>query len=228
MKYFKTTGQSTTIFEPSQTTLSWFPMPQLEFNLSHKLTKQLLNSPPGNRRSAGTWGSRLVFKTYRPIARKLNNSTSVSPGNLRCLQDNLHGSFAGHTGYTSSSSTSTKEARGTALYRLRLPLSTNVIDIDPSEIQEYATGLSAHSSEHLSPTKISLENGDNINTGLRIYTDVSETEKGVGAAFCVLTDINITHRWSTSLSLRSTVFQAEILALLKAVEFDQSLCRLHR
>ncbi|GBN37903.1 hypothetical protein AVEN_224020-1 [Araneus ventricosus] len=33
-----------------------------------------------------------------------------------------------------------REARGTALFRLRLPLSTNVSDIDPSEIEEKATG----------------------------------------------------------------------------------------
>ncbi|GBN65964.1 hypothetical protein AVEN_167864-1, partial [Araneus ventricosus] len=108
--------------------------------------------------------------------------------------------------------------RGTALFRLRLPLSTNVSDIDPSEIEEKATGWSTHPSEHLSPTQISLDDGGNINTGLRIYTDGSKTERGVGAAFCVLTDVNITHRESTRLSLRNTVFQAEILALLKAVE----------
>ncbi|GBO04794.1 hypothetical protein AVEN_256293-1 [Araneus ventricosus] len=102
--------------------------------------------------------------------------------------------------------------------RLRLPLSTNVNDIDPTEIEEKAIGWSAHPSEHLSPTQISLDDGGNINTGLRIYTDGSKTEKGVGAAFCVLTDVSITHRWSTRLSLRNMVFQAEILALLKAVE----------
>ncbi|GBN20167.1 hypothetical protein AVEN_137824-1 [Araneus ventricosus] len=111
-----------------------------------------------------------------------------------------------------------REARGTALFRLRLPLSTKVSDIDPSEIEEKATGWSTHPSEHPSPTQISLDDGGNINTGLRIYTDGSKTERGVGAAFCVLTDDNITHKWSTRLSLRNTVFQAEILALLKAVE----------
>ncbi|GBN27610.1 hypothetical protein AVEN_96962-1 [Araneus ventricosus] len=143
-----------------------------------------------------------------------------------------------------------REARGTALYRLRLPLSTNVSDIDPSEIEEKATrwstpvmwgkypfwvftlknkclGIlhhwSAHPSEHLNPTQISLDDGGNINTGLRIYTDGSETEKGVGAAFCDLTDFNITHRWSTRISLRNTVFQAEILALVKAVEHAVAL-----
>ncbi|GBO14023.1 hypothetical protein AVEN_220696-1 [Araneus ventricosus] len=71
-----------------------------------------------------------------------------------------------------------REARGTALFRLRLPLSTNVCDIDGSGIEEKATGRSAHTSEHLSPTQISLDDGVNINTGLRIYTDGSKTEKG--------------------------------------------------
>ncbi|GBO43365.1 hypothetical protein AVEN_68410-1 [Araneus ventricosus] len=55
------------------------------------------------------------------------------------------------------------------------------------------------------------------------YTDESKTEKEVDAAFCVLTDVNITHRWSTRLSLKNTVFQAEILALLKAVEHAVTL-----
>ncbi|GBM64681.1 hypothetical protein AVEN_175183-1, partial [Araneus ventricosus] len=88
-----------------------------------------------------------------------------------------------------------REARDTALFRLRVPLSANVCDIDPSEIEDKATGWSAHPSEYLSPTQISLDDGGNINNGLRIYTYGSKTEKGVGAAFCVLTDVNITHRW---------------------------------
>ncbi|GBM17710.1 hypothetical protein AVEN_56031-1 [Araneus ventricosus] len=76
-----------------------------------------------------------------------------------------------------------REARGTALFRLRLPLSTNVSDIYPSEIEENSTEWSAHPSEYLSPTRFSLYDGGSINTGLRIYTDGSKTEKGVGAAF---------------------------------------------
>ncbi|GBN50374.1 Putative protein in type-1 retrotransposable element R1DM [Araneus ventricosus] len=105
-----------------------------------------------------------------------------------------------------------------ALFRLRIPLYTNVCDINPSEIGEKATGWSTHPSEHLSRTQISLDDGGNVNTGLRIYTYGAKTEKGVGATCCVLTDVNITHRWSTRLSLRNTVYQAEIVALLKAVE----------
>ncbi|GBN85673.1 hypothetical protein AVEN_62908-1, partial [Araneus ventricosus] len=111
-----------------------------------------------------------------------------------------------------------REARATALFRRSLPFSTNGSNIYPSEIEDKTTGWSAHPSEHLSPTEISLNDGSNINTGLRIYTVGLKTEKGVCAAFCVFTDVNITHRWSTRLFLRNTVFQAEILALLKAVE----------
>ncbi|GBN16217.1 hypothetical protein AVEN_212575-1 [Araneus ventricosus] len=69
-----------------------------------------------------------------------------------------------------------REARSTDLYRLKLPVSTNFGDIDPSEIKEKATGWSAHPSEHRSPTQISLDDGGNISTGFRIYTDGSETE----------------------------------------------------
>ncbi|GBN16995.1 hypothetical protein AVEN_140111-1 [Araneus ventricosus] len=165
-----------------------------------------------NRTSAGAWGSRLVSRNYRPNLQKtLNNSTPVPRGNLRCLQDNLHGSSAAPL-YLQLQ----REARGTALFRLRVPLSTNVCDIDPSEIEDKATGWSAHASEHLTPTQISLDDGGNINIGL--YTYGSKTKKWVGAALCVLTDVKITHRWSTRLCLRNIVFQAEILALLKAVE----------
>ncbi|GBM13109.1 hypothetical protein AVEN_64328-1 [Araneus ventricosus] len=67
-----------------------------------------------------------------------------------------------------------------------------------------------------------MDDGGNINTGHLIYTDGSKTEKGVGVGVCVLTDVNITRR-STRLSLRNTVFQAEILALLKEMEHAVAL-----
>ncbi|GBN74183.1 hypothetical protein AVEN_106174-1 [Araneus ventricosus] len=97
-----------------------------------------------------------------------------SSGNHRCLQDNLYGSssFWVVLGIPPLHLRLERESRGTALYRLRLHISTNVIDINPSEIEEKATGWSAHPSEHLSSTQISLEDGGNINTGVRIYNEV--------------------------------------------------------
>ncbi|GBN12369.1 hypothetical protein AVEN_101404-1 [Araneus ventricosus] len=107
-----------------------------EIPLEHQRTLYVKS----NRTSAGSLGSRLVFRTYSPYRKKtLNNSTSAPPGNPKCLQT----VSVGHTGYPASSSTITKRDGG---------------------------------------------------------------------------NINFTHRWSTRLSLRNTVFQAELLALLKAVE----------
>jgi len=120
-----------------------------------------------------------------------------------------------------------REARSMALYKLRLPLSSNICDFNPSEIEERAIGWSAHPLVPLSPIQISLDDGGNINTGLRIYTDGSKTERGVGAAYCVLSDLKISHSWSIRLSLRNTVFQAEILALLKAVQHAAALPTQH-
>ncbi|GBN41444.1 hypothetical protein AVEN_106736-1 [Araneus ventricosus] len=123
------------------------------------------------------------------------------------------GSSAGHTG---SSSTITKRSswHSPLLPNLDFPiLQTSLISITLKLKKK-----SAHPSEHLSPIQILLEDGGNINIGLRIYTDGSKTEKGVEAAFCVMTDVNITHRWCNRISLRNTVFRSEILALLKARE----------
>ncbi|GBM27540.1 hypothetical protein AVEN_257853-1 [Araneus ventricosus] len=112
----------------------------------------------------------------------------------------------------------------TSIIAVRQCTKSNTVKALRSSV-ENATHVRVYSivSEHLSPTQISLDDGGNINSGLRIYTDGSKTEKGMGAAFCVLTDVNIIHRWSTRLSLRNTVFQAEILALLKAVEHAVAL-----
>ncbi|GBM52206.1 hypothetical protein AVEN_170992-1 [Araneus ventricosus] len=68
-----------------------------------------------------------------------------------------------------------------------------IIDINPSEIEDEPTVWSAHPSEQPSLTQIYLEEGYSINTGLTIYIGGSRTEK-------------------------KTVFQSELLALLKAVE----------
>ncbi|GBM60019.1 hypothetical protein AVEN_147584-1 [Araneus ventricosus] len=93
---------------------------------------------------------------------------------IRCLQDNLHGSSSLWVilGIPPLHLQLERESRGTALYRLRLHLFTNVIDINPSEIEEKATGWSAHPSEHLSSTQIPLEDGGDINTGFIIYSEV--------------------------------------------------------
>ncbi|GBM92131.1 Putative protein in type-1 retrotransposable element R1DM [Araneus ventricosus] len=51
-----------------------------------------------------------------------------------------------------------------------------------------------------------------------IYTDGSKTEKGVGAAYCRIAQNQIIESWFVKLPSQATVFQAELLALSKAVE----------
>ncbi|GBN93220.1 hypothetical protein AVEN_216940-1 [Araneus ventricosus] len=63
--------------------------------------------------------------------------------------------------------------------------------------------------------------GNNI--GTRIYTDGSQTEKGVGATFYVWSGQNIIYRWLAKLQDYKTVFQAELLALKLATDHATSL-----
>ncbi|GBM85737.1 hypothetical protein AVEN_34779-1 [Araneus ventricosus] len=87
-----------------------------------------------------------------------------------------------------------------------------------------ATGWSTHPSEHLKPNQISFEDGEAYiarKDVLNIFTYVSKTEHGVGAAFCVWTcDI---WAWSAKLNNNNTVFQAEFTALHEAVIYASHL-----
>ncbi|GBN41614.1 hypothetical protein AVEN_206822-1 [Araneus ventricosus] len=89
-----------------------------------------------------------------------------------------------------------------------------------------ATGWSIHPSEHLKPNQISLEDGEaNIARKdiINIFIDISKTEHGVGAAFCVLTYDIWTYQWSAKLNDNNTVFQAELPALHEAVIYASHL-----
>ncbi|GBL68736.1 hypothetical protein AVEN_169472-1 [Araneus ventricosus] len=77
------------------------------------------------------------------------------------------------------------------VYRLRISLPPHITDIQPQDLDMKATGWSIHTSEHLKPNQISLEDGEtNIARKdiINIFTDGSKTEHGVGSAFCVLTN----------------------------------------
>ncbi|GBL75450.1 hypothetical protein AVEN_194629-1 [Araneus ventricosus] len=89
-----------------------------------------------------------------------------------------------------------------------------------------ATGWSTHPSEHLKPNQISFEDGEAYIARkdiINIFTDVSKTEHGVGAAFCVLTNDIWAYQWSAKLNDNNTVFQAELTALHEAVIYASHL-----
>ncbi|GBN06743.1 hypothetical protein AVEN_266952-1 [Araneus ventricosus] len=77
------------------------------------------------------------------------------------------------------------------VYPLRISLPPNITDIQPRDLDMKATSWSIHTSEHLKPNQISLEDRErNIARKdiINIFTDGSKTEHGVGSAFCVLTN----------------------------------------
>ncbi|GBO42118.1 hypothetical protein AVEN_39740-1 [Araneus ventricosus] len=87
------------------------------------------------------------------------------------------------------------------------------------------TGWFIHSSENLKPNQISLEDVEaNIARKdiIKIFTDASKIEHGVGAAFLVLTNDIWAYQWSAKRNY-NTVFQAEITALHEAVIYTTHL-----
>ncbi|GBM46485.1 hypothetical protein AVEN_78880-1 [Araneus ventricosus] len=112
------------------------------------------------------------------------------------------------------------EARFTSIYRLRIPLPPFITDTQSHDLEMKATGWSTHPSEHLKPNQISFEDGEAYRARkdiINIFTDVSKTEHGVGAAFCVLINDIWAYQWSAKLNDNNTVFQAELTALHEAV-----------
>ncbi|GBL74038.1 hypothetical protein AVEN_230949-1 [Araneus ventricosus] len=49
------------------------------------------------------------------------------------------------------------EARSTSIYRLRIPFPSNITDIQLQDLEIQATGWSLHTSKHIQPNHISLE-----------------------------------------------------------------------
>ncbi|XP_055944563.1 uncharacterized protein LOC129975528 [Argiope bruennichi] len=113
-----------------------------------------------------------------------------------------------------------REAKGISVYRLHN--NNNSLNIDPNEVDSKLTGWTSHPSVHLQDRQISLEDGRSFFDVNGIYTDGSKTEKGVGAAFCVFQNGYPTTTWTSKLAEYNTVFQAEILALYKAVNYIRS------
>lgn len=61
----------------------------------------------------------------------------------------------------------------------------------------------------------------NEQTKLNIFTDGSKLEGNTGFAYCCFYDGQLVHTEHFKLAYENTVFQAELLALLKAVEWTQ-------
>ena len=61
------------------------------------------------------------------------------------------------------------------------------------------------------------KNTHTLSRGLKVYTDGSRTESGIGAAICAIEDGLVIHRWGHRLGDNNTVFQAELYAIQEAL-----------
>ncbi|GBL83037.1 Putative protein in type-1 retrotransposable element R1DM [Araneus ventricosus] len=114
-----------------------------------------------------------------------------------------------------------QEAVITNLIRLRKPELT--LQLLPDNYEQPLSSRTTHPSLYLLKDQISLSDGGLSPPSEAIYTDGSKTEKGVGAAYCRIAQNQIIESWFVKLPSQATVFQAELLALSKAVELAKTM-----
>ncbi|GBM41022.1 hypothetical protein AVEN_180930-1 [Araneus ventricosus] len=105
--------------------------------------------------------------------------------------------------------------------RLRKPELT--LQLLPDNYEQPLSRRTSHPSLYLLKDQISLSDGGLSPPSEAIYTDGSKTEKGVGAAYCRIAQNQIIESWFVKLPSQATVFQAELLALSKAVELAKTM-----
>jgi len=64
-----------------------------------------------------------------------------------------------------------------------------------------------------------ITSDNTFDTELKIYTDGSKFQEGVGAAFVVYEGEQDIHSWTTKLDVNNSVYQAELLAIHNAIEW---------
>ncbi|GBM46303.1 hypothetical protein AVEN_201760-1, partial [Araneus ventricosus] len=109
------------------------------------------------------------------------------------------------------------EAGITTIARLNKPFQ-NSEELLPLDVEHVEVGWIKHPSILLHESRISLEDGEIFYSKSGIYTDGSKTTSDVGVAFCVLKDNLVSYQWSAKLRDNDSVYQAELITLLKAVE----------
>ncbi|GBM07978.1 Putative protein in type-1 retrotransposable element R1DM [Araneus ventricosus] len=115
------------------------------------------------------------------------------------------------------------EARLINLTRLQKALPSTTVNLEPNQIETKVPGWASHPSNFLQTQQISLEDAgpesNKNSTMIKIFTDGSKSEDGVGAAFCVFINNILQHVWKGQLSLHNTVFQAELSAIKEAIKY---------
>ncbi|GBN96432.1 Putative protein in type-1 retrotransposable element R1DM [Araneus ventricosus] len=110
------------------------------------------------------------------------------------------------------------ESQYVSITRLRKPLSPNILNISPTQIEDKVTGWTTHPSRFPQTHQITIEDGSPITSDYNIFTDGSKTNTGVGAAFCAYEGTQRVKEWSTKLQSHNTVYQAELTAAYEAAK----------
>ncbi|GBL73290.1 hypothetical protein AVEN_159329-1 [Araneus ventricosus] len=105
------------------------------------------------------------------------------PDQIRSTQNNSNLGTPGHLGILPLCFQLQQETRITAIRRLNISLPDTLTTLVPGEVEKGETGWAAHPAECPSEEQISLVEGGGITSETRIYTDGSNTEKGVGQHF---------------------------------------------
>ncbi|GBN20075.1 hypothetical protein AVEN_234769-1 [Araneus ventricosus] len=85
------------------------------------------------------------------------------------------------------------------------------------DVEHVQVGWVQHPSIFLHESRIALEDGGIFYPKSGIFTDGSKAASDAGAALCVSKDNPVSYQWSAK--LRDPVYEAELIALLKAVEY---------
>ncbi|GBO26896.1 Retrovirus-related Pol polyprotein from type-1 retrotransposable element R1, partial [Araneus ventricosus] len=109
------------------------------------------------------------------------------------------------------------EANFVALTRTNKKIWIEDEELDPAQFEKKEVGWSHHPATELEEDRISTSSEFSKAEGINIYTDGSKSEQGVGTAFCEYDHSNsLSHTWQAKLHPRNSVYQAELVGILKA------------
>ncbi|GBO42888.1 hypothetical protein AVEN_77719-1 [Araneus ventricosus] len=97
--------------------------------------------------------------------------------------------------------------------------------VNPTDYENKSSEIHFHPHNFLLHNQISFAENHRDSGAKVIYTDGSKTDEGTGRAYCILENYGIIASWQGKLDHSNSVFQAEILAIKKAIEAASSLYR---
>lgn len=168
---------------------------------------------------AGVWGGSLTKQAkdkltslQRPFLRQISRGyKTISTDALQVL-----------TGIPPIVITLEYENKRTGILQLKNKSLTKDL-VQDAEVQLKIHAWSIHPARETSHFQVNTTPNTHIpSNSITLYTDGSRTNTGVAAAFCVMEGGEVIHRWACRLGNNNTVYQAELYAILQALDWCQS------